>query len=76
MLYEIKDRMQYFLDKDKINDPESICKLLGEELKPIIENYLAIKNDVVVRFKKQNDKNIFFIEIETLRIKPFGYIPH
>lgn len=76
MLYQIQDRMQYLLDKNKIVDPQRICELLSEELKPIIENYLAVENDIVVRFKKQNNKNVFFVEINAERIKPFGYIPY
>ena len=76
MLYKIQDRMEYMLEKDKIIDPQRICDLLQEEIKPLIENYINIQGDVKVRFKKENNRNIFFVEIEAKRIKPFGYIPY
>ena len=76
MLYKIQDRMEYILDKDKVSDPQRVCQLLQDEIKPIIENYIKIRNEIKVRFKKENNKNIFFIEIEAERIKPFGYIPY
>lgn len=76
MLYKIQDRMDYILEKDKICDPQRICDLLQDEIKPIIENYMTIEKDIKVRYKKENNKNIFYIEIEARRIKPFGYIPY
>lgn len=76
MLYKIENRMEYMLEKDKIIDPQRICDLLQEEIKPIIENYINLQGDVKVRFKKENNRNIFFVEIEAKRIKPFGYIPY
>ena len=76
MDYKIAKRMEYILNNDKMNDPQRVCDILKEELKPIIENYLTINNDFVVRYKRQNHKNIFFIEIDAERIKPFGYIPY
>lgn len=75
MIYKIQDRMDYILSKDKICDPQRVCELLQDELKPIIENYINLQNDIKVRFKKEKEKNIFFIEINAERIKPFGYIP-
>lgn len=76
MDYKIAKRLEYILNNDKISDPQSICEILKDEIKPIIENYLTLQNDIVVRFKKVNNKNIFFIELEANRIKPFGYIPY
>lgn len=76
MDYKIAKRLEYILNNDKISDPQSVCEILKVEIKPIIENYLTLQNDIVVRFKKVNNKNIFFIELEANRIKPFGYIPY
>lgn len=76
MDYKISKRMDYILNEDKICDPQTVCQILKEELKPIINNYISLKNDIVVRFKKENNKNIFFIELDAERIKPFGYIPY
>ena len=75
MLYKIQDRMDYILNRDKICDPQRVCLLLQDELKPIVENYINIEKEIKVRFKKEGEKNIFFVEIEAQRIKPFGYIP-
>lgn len=76
MDYRIKDRMEFILDNDKICDPQYVCDILKEEIKPIVENYINLQNDIRVRFKKEDNKNIFWIEINADRIKPFGYIPY
>ncbi len=76
MDYKIASRMDYILNKDKMCDPQRVCEILQDELRPIIENYLALTKDVVVRFKREKDRNIFFIELDAERIKPFGYIPY
>jgi len=76
MQYKIQERMDFILDKDKINDPQRICQILQDELKPTIENYINLQSEIKVRYKKENNKNIFFIEIDAQRIKPFGYIPY
>lgn len=76
MDYRISNRINYILDKDKMSSPQEVCKVIQDEIKPIIENYISLQNDIKVRFKKENNKNIFFVEIEAERIKPFGYIPY
>ncbi len=76
MDYSISNRMEFILNKDKMSNPQRVCELLQEELKPIISNYLLLKNEPIVRFRREDNKNIFFIELEAERIKPFGYIPY
>ncbi len=76
MDYKISKRMDLILNNDKMCDTQRVCEILKEEMKSVLENYLSLKNDVNVRYKKENNKNIFFIEIEADRIKPFGYIPY
>ena len=76
MDYKIQNRINNILTKDKMSNPQSVCNILKNELKPIIENYLSLQKEIVIRFKNENNKNIFFIEFETERIKPFGYIPY
>lgn len=76
MNYKIEDRMENILGNDKIIEPQYICDILKNEIEPILNNYLQIKGEMKVRFKKENKKNIFWIEVETERIKPFGYIPY
>ena len=73
---KIQNRIENILNNDKMCDPQAVCELLKNEIKPIVENYLTLQNDLVVRFKKENNKNIFFIEFQAQRIKPFGYIPY
>lgn len=75
MQYKIEDRMEFILSQDKIVDPQRICELLQDEIKTIVENYIKLKDEIKVRYKKDNNKNIFFVEFEAERIKPFGYIP-
>lgn len=76
MNYKIENRINNILNSDKMGDPQAVCEVLKDEIKPIVENYLNLQNEVVVRYKKENNKNIFFIELVAERIKPFGYIPH
>ena len=75
MNYKILDRMDYILEKDKLIDPQQMCEILKNEIEPILQNYLQTKGELKVRFKKENARNVFWIEVETERIKPFGYIP-
>lgn len=74
MNYKIDERMGYILDHDKLIDPQQMCDILKNEIDPIVQNYLNLKEDIKVRFKKENNKNIFWVEINAERIKPFGYI--
>lgn len=76
MNYKIEDRIDYILEKDKISTPQRICEILKDEIKPIIENYLYLESEVVVRFKKEGNKNRFWIEFDISRIKPVCYIPY
>ena len=76
MDYKIQNRIESILRCDKMSNPQSVCKILKEEIKPIVENYLTIQKEIVVRFKTEKNKNIFYIELEAERIKPFGYIPY
>lgn len=76
MDYKITNRLNYILENDKMSDPQQVCDILREEIKPIIQNYINLQNDIKVRFKKENNKNTFWVEIDAERIKPFGYIPN
>ena len=76
MNYKIQNRIETILRSDKISDPQSVCKILKDEIKPLVENYMTLQKDISVRFKAENNKNMFYIEIEAERIKPFGYIPY
>ncbi len=76
MIKRAYNRIENILDQDKLFNPQQICDVLKEEIKPIVENYINLQNDIKVRFKKENNKNIFFIEIDANRTKPFGYIPY
>ena len=76
MDYKITDRLGFILENDKIKDPQYICEVLKDEIKPIVNNYINLQDEIKVRFKKENNKNKFLIEIDAERIKPFGYIPN
>lgn len=75
MRYQIASRIEEVLSVDKFSDPQHLCDVLQEEIQPIADNYLALDGDVKVRYRKDGDKNIFFIEMSADRIKPFGYLP-
>lgn len=76
MNYKIVDRINNVLDKDKMNDPQILCDILKDEIEPIVKNYISLNNEIKVRYKKENEKNIFWIEVDADRIKPFGYLPY
>lgn len=76
MIKRVNNRIENILEQDKLFSPQAICDVLKEEIKPIVENYINLQDDIKVRFKKENNKNIFFIEIDANRTKPFGYIPY
>lgn len=76
MDYRIQNRINNILRNDKMNDPQAVCDVLKNEIKSIVENYLKLNKDIVVRYKTERNKNIFFIELEADRIKPFGYLPY
>lgn len=73
---KISNRLSCILENDKMFAPQYICQVLEKELTPIIDNFLVTKESIKVRYKKENLKNIFFIELEAERIKPIGYIPY
>lgn len=75
MNYQISERLTSMIDSDKTADPQAVCHILEQELKPILESYVILAKDFKVRFKKQDKQNIFFLEFCAERIKPFGYIP-
>ena len=75
MDYKIAQRLENMLDQHKFANPQTICMVLKEEIKPIIENYMTLSKDFVVRFKKDGNSSVFFVEFCAERIKPFGYIP-
>lgn len=76
MRYQIASRIEEVLSVDKFGDPQHLCDVLQEEIQPIANNYLALNEDIKVRYRKDGDKNIFFIEMNASRIKPFGYLPN
>lgn len=76
MDYKIAKRLDNILTNDKISDPQHICEVIKEEIKPLIESYINLESDIKVRFKKDKNKNVFWIEFSADRIKPFGYIPY
>ncbi len=75
MRYQIASRLEEILTEDKFCDPQHVCEVLKEEIEPIAKNYLALNNDIKVRYRKDGEKSIFFIEMTAERIKPFGYVP-
>lgn len=75
MRFKIANRIEEMLCEDKFADPQRVCEVLKDELQPIASNYLALNDDIRVRYRKEGENNIFFIEMKAERIKPFGFIP-
>lgn len=74
MEYKIADRLSYILNNDKMVDPQAVCCILEEEIKPIIESYVNLNSKIKVGFREEGDKKIFFIEFLADRIKNVGYL--
>ena len=47
MDYRITKRIEKILSNDKISDPQHICEVLKEEIKPLIESYIEPGNQKV-----------------------------
>lgn len=71
----MEQRLNSVLERDKCYAPEYVCEILKGELSPLIQNYIELNSDLSVRFKKVGDKLTFNVEIDALRVRPFGYLP-
>lgn len=71
----MEQRLNSVLERDKCYNPEQVCEILKGELSPLIRNYIELNSEVFVRYKKSGDKLTFQVEIDALRVRPFGYIP-
>ena len=49
---------------------------MDPQIQKLIEDYLILNKEIVVRFKKENGKNIFFLEFQADKIKNIGYLPY
>lgn len=74
-MFKIASRMEEMLKTDNLTNPQAVCRVLEQEFRSIVANYLTLSKDFVVRFKQERGKNIFFVEFEAEKIKPFGYLP-
>lgn len=57
MDYKISRRLNYILNNDKMSDPQAVCDILKEELKPIIETYLSLEKEPIVGSNNENAEN-------------------
>lgn len=64
--------MNELLIKDKFSNLESVAEILKEEIAPLARNFLLLKEEPVVRFRRQGDGYVFNVEIQAIRVKPFG----
>ena len=60
------------LIRDKFSRPEIVAEVLKEEIMSVARNFFLMEKDIVVRYKRQDDKFVFNVEIVADRIKPFG----
>lgn len=76
MQYQIMEqRLNSVLERDKCGDPEQVCDILKGELLPIIRSFIDVNKDIKIRCRKEGESLKFSIEIDALRIRPFGYLP-
>ena len=68
-------RLENLLGRDKCYDMERMCEVLKGEIAPVIENFITTAHPINVRFRKEGERMLFSVEIEALRVKPFGYMP-
>ncbi len=65
-------RLDELLIKDKFSNLSQVAEILKEEVSEIANNFFLLKDEVVVRFKREGEGYVFNIEIPASRIKPFG----
>ncbi len=66
------DRINELLIKDKFTNLEQVAEILKGEMTPVARNFFLLADDLVVRYRRDNEKFIFNVEIQASRIKPFG----
>lgn len=67
-------RLDEILVNDKFENIAKIASLLEKEVTKVAKNYLIFRDDAVVRYRKEDDKFIFNVELTVERVKPFGKI--
>lgn len=67
-------RLDEILVNDKFENISKIGNLLESEVSEVAKNYLVLRDDAVVRYRKEGDKFIFNVELTAERVKPFGKI--
>lgn len=66
------NRIDELIIRDKFTNPEQVAEVLKGEILPIARNFFLLSDDVVVRYRRDENNYIFNIEIKAGRIKPFG----
>ena len=66
------NRINELLVRDKFRTLEEIAEILKCETTALARNFFLLSDDVVIRYKKENNTFVFNIEISASRIKPFG----
>lgn len=74
-MLNVASRVEEMLKLDNISNPQGVCRVLEQEIKTLLENYLVINKEIIVRHRKEKGKNIFFFEFQAEKIKDVGYLP-
>ena len=74
-MLNVASRVEEMLKLDNISNPQGVCRVLEQEIKTLLENYLVINKEIIVRYKKEKGKNVFFFEFQAEKIKNIGYLP-
>ncbi len=66
------EKIDELIIRDKFTNLEHVSEILKEEVTSVARNFFLLSDDVVVRYKRQNNNYVFNVEIPASRIKPFG----
>ncbi len=76
MNYQImENRLASVLQRNRDMDPQHICEVLKGELSPIIRSFIDLEGDIKVRYREEDKRMHFWVEMEALRFRPCGYLP-
>jgi len=66
------EKIDELILRDKFTSLEQVSEILKEEVTSVARNFLLLADDVVIRYKRENNNYVFNVEIPASRVKPFG----
>ena len=53
-MLNVASRVEEMLKLDNISNPQGVCRVLEQEIKTLLENYLVINKEIIVRHRKES----------------------